>query len=89
MPVLSMFYGIVIKMYWKDSDQHHSPHLHAEYQGEEAVFEIPTGTVLAGKIPRGKKRLVQAWIEIHKDELVQNWELALHLRPTFSVDPLR
>ena len=61
MPVLSVFYGIVIRMYFCDDKQHHRPHVHAEYAGQQAVFGIGNGGVLAGGLPSGKVRLVQAW----------------------------
>lgn len=48
MPILSMFYGIVIRMYFYDDKQHHVSHLHAEYTGKRAVFSIGDGEVLAG-----------------------------------------
>ena len=64
MPILSMFYGIVVRMYFFDDKQHHLPHVHAEYSGEEAVFAITTGDVITGELPSSKTRLVQAWIEI-------------------------
>ena len=51
MPVLSMFYGIVIRMYFFDDKQHHLPHVHAEYAGEQAVFSIEEAELLAGAIP--------------------------------------
>ena len=59
MPILSMFYGIVIRMYFFDDKQHHMPHLHAEYAGKRAVFDIAGGEILAGALPPGKTRLVQ------------------------------
>jgi hypothetical protein len=59
-----MFYGIVVRMYFFDDQQHHLPHVHAEFSGKEAVFAITTGDVLAGELPSSKTRLVQAWIEI-------------------------
>ena len=59
MPILSMFYGIVVRMYFFDDKQHHGPHVHAEYAGEQAVFGIADGEVLAGSLPSGKVRLVQ------------------------------
>jgi hypothetical protein len=89
MPVISMFYGIVIRMYFFDDRQHHVPHIHAEYAGARAVFGIVNGELLAGRLPAGKGRLVQAWIEIHRDELEANWELAVIGEPIFDVQPLR
>ena len=61
MPILSMFYGIVIRMYFNDDKQHHVPHLHApDYAGQRAVFNITNGELLAGELPAGKSRLVVA-----------------------------
>ncbi|MDI6791371.1 MAG: DUF4160 domain-containing protein [bacterium] len=89
MPILSMFYGIVIRMYFYDDQQHHVPHFHAEYAGKRVVFSISNGEVLAGKLPSGKARLVQAWIEIHREELLANWELAVNGEEVFKIEPLR
>jgi hypothetical protein len=89
MPVLSMFYGIVIRMYFFDDKQHHVPHVHAEYGEKRAVFGIDDGEVLAGTLPFGKARLVQAWIEIHREELLANWQLAKSGEEVFKIEPLR
>ena len=89
MPILSMFYGIVIRMYFYDDKQHHVPHLHAEYTAKRAVFSIADGEVLAGELPSGKARLVQAWIEIHREELLADWELAVNGEEVFKIEPLR
>jgi hypothetical protein len=56
-----MFYGIVIRMYFYDNQQHRVLHLHAEYAGRKAVFSIVDGELLAGELPDGKARMVQAW----------------------------
>ncbi len=89
MPILCMFYGIVVRMYFFDDKQHHVPHVHAEYSGDQAVFAIATGAVLAGELPSGKTRLVQAWIEIHRDELVADWQLAINGEEVFTIEPLK
>jgi hypothetical protein len=89
MPILSMFYGIVIRMYFFDDRQHHVPHLHAEYAGQKAVFSIDSGEMLAGELPAGKIRLAQAWIEIHREELLVNWELAVNGEELFRIEPLK
>jgi len=89
MPILSMFYGIIIRMYFADNKQHHVPHIHAECGGDKAVFRIQDGKLLAGKFPNSKSRLVQAWIEIHRDELFANWQLAVNSEEVFKVDPLK
>ena len=59
MPILSMFYGIIIRMYFADNKQHHAPHIHAEYAEEKAVFSIVDGTILAGKFTNSKTRLAR------------------------------
>ena len=89
MPILSMFYGIVIRMYFFGDKQHHMPHIHAEYAGEQAVFSIGNGDILAGRVPSGKARLVQAWIEIHREELMADWQLAIAGEEVFKIDPLK
>ena len=89
MPILSMFYGIIIRMYYLDSKQHHIPHIHAEYGGKKAVFSIADGELLAGRFPDNKTRLVQAWIEIRREELDADWKLAINGEEVFKIDPLR
>lgn len=64
-------------MYFMDNKKHKLPHIHVKYQDDEVIVSIPDGTVLDGKIPPAKMKLLQAWIEIHKDELVADWELAV------------
>ena len=64
MPTLSMFYGLVVSMYFLDTAEHNSPHIHVRYQDFKAVFGIPDGNLLAGLLPPKKRKLVEAWIEI-------------------------
>lgn len=89
MPLISTFYGILIYLYWKDTRQHHLPHLHAHYAGEEAVFGIESGDLLDGALPLRQTRMVQGWIEIHRDELMADWSLAVNGESTFNIEPLR
>ena len=89
MPVISMFYGIIVSLYFFDSKEHKAPHIHARYQNEEVVLGIPDGVVLAGKLNSAKLKLVQAWIEIHKDELMADWQLAVTGQEVFKIDPLK
>ena len=49
MPTISMFYGILVRMFFRDAEKHHVPHIHADYQGKVAVYSILDGTVLAAK----------------------------------------
>ena len=69
MPTISMFYGILILMYFYDNLKHSQPHIHAEYGEHEASIAIEDGDILSGSLPPSKMKLVQAWIEIHKVHL--------------------
>lgn len=89
MPLISSFYGVLIYMYWLDTRQHHLPHIHAMYAGDEAVFSIETGDVIDGLLPRRQTRFVQAWIELRRDELLADWSLAVKGQPVFPIDPLK
>lgn len=88
MPVLSMFFGIIIRMYREVGGRHNLPHIHAEFSGEEAVVALD-GTVLEGSIPRNKMKLLPAWMEIHHDELEANWTLLSNGEQFFRIDPLQ
>lgn len=78
MPTISVFYGIVIRMFFRDIGKHHTPHIHAEYQGQMGEYSIEDGDLLSGKLPPKKHKLVVAWIEIHKEDLAANWKLAMN-----------
>jgi hypothetical protein len=88
MPIIAMFYGIIIRMFYRDNQQHHLAHVHADYQGQVAVFSIMDGTLLDGAIPPAKQKLVVAWIEIHKDELIADWNLAVIGEKVFRIKGL-
>lgn len=87
MPVLSMFFGIIVRMYREIGGRHNLPHVHAEYSGQEVAVSLD-GTVLEGSIPRNKMRLLLAWIEIHREELEANWPLLGRGEQCFRIDPL-
>lgn len=89
MAIISMFYGIIISMYYLDTRKHHTPHIHVKYQEQEAVIDIPDGNLLEGSIPSNKMKLVLAWIEIHKEDLMADWELAISGEAVFKIDPLK
>jgi hypothetical protein len=89
MPEISMFYGIIVYLYFKDNRQHDKPHIHARYQEDEVIVAIPDGEILDGNIPNNKMKLLQAWIELHKDELIADWELALSGQQPYKIEPLR
>ena len=84
MPTISMFYGIIIRMY---ADDHNPPHIHVIYGANEAMYTFD-GEVLEGKIPNKQHKLVSAWIELHKDELEADWILARDQEPMFKIPPL-
>lgn len=88
MPIISMFYGIIVYMYALDTKQHHLPHIHVEYQGMEAVISIPDGSVIVGGIAANKMKLLQAWIEIHQEELMADWAIAVRGGEIFRIEPL-
>lgn len=89
MPVISMFYGVIVMMYYFDNRQHQLPHIHVKYGDEEAVIEIPNGEMIEGSLRSAKMKLVQAWIEIHREELMANWDLAINGAAVFKIDPLK
>lgn len=89
MPTISAFFGLVVYMYFFDDERHHLPHIHARYQGQEASFSIIDGNLLSGELPPAKIRLVQAWIEIRREELMADWDLASNGQTPMPIDPLR
>jgi hypothetical protein len=89
MPVISMFYGIIISMYYFDSSKHHRPHIHVRYQDQEGVVSIPEGELLEGELKPNKMKLVQAWIEIHQEDLMADWSLAVTGQQVFKIEPLK
>lgn len=89
MPVISMFYGVIVMMYYFDNRRHNTPHIHVKYGDEEAVISIPDGNVLEGTIRANKLKLVQAWVEIHQENLMADWELAINGQEVFKIEPLR
>ncbi len=85
MPVISTFFGIVIRMFFAD---HPPPHFHAEYQGEKATFAFD-GELLAGNISSKRaRRLIREWALLHQFELVLNWKNIEQGRPLNRIEPL-
>lgn len=75
-------------MFYRDNEKHHMPHIHADYQGQVAVYSILDGSILAGELPLAKHKLVVAWIEIHRENLLADWELAVNGQKPFSIKGL-
>lgn len=90
MPVLSMFFGIIVRMYREQGGKHNMPHIHAEFSGSEIVVALD-GTVIEQNrdFPKNKQKLLLAWMEIHYDELVANWQLLSNGEQFFRIDPLK
>lgn len=88
MPIISMFYGIIIRIFLIDNKHHHLPHIHAQYAEFEASMDITDGNVLSGNLPRKQLRLVQAWIELRRDELMADWTLAVQGELPYKIEPL-
>lgn len=76
-------------MFFRDNRRHHLPHIHCRYQGNEPAVSIADGSVLEGSLPPKQLKLVQAWIEIHKEELIVDWELAVNGDEPFRIAPLQ
>lgn len=85
MPEISLFRGIRITMYYSD---HNPPHFHAEYGSSKCLVNIVGGYVMQGSLPARQLKLVLAWNELHRDELMQNWELAKENRELQQILPL-
>jgi Domain of unknown function (DUF4160) len=88
MPELSRFFGLIIRMYVEVGVQHHTPHFHAYYQDDSAVFGIEPVDLISGTLPRRQRRLVEAWAELHEAELLADWERLQTGQPPLPIEPL-
>ena len=88
MPELSRFYGIIIRMFVEIGAPHHQPHFHAYYQDEVAIFGLDPVDLIAGDFPKRQRRLVEAWAELHRDELQADWEHLQAGRKPVPIAPL-
>lgn len=85
MPIISTFFGIVIRMFF---DDHGVPHFHAEYQGVQASFDL-SGKLIAGEMrSRTARRLIREWARLRQAELEANWKRAKELEPLNQIPPL-
>ncbi|MHB1620699.1 MAG: DUF4160 domain-containing protein [Sulfuricella sp.] len=76
-------------MYLLDTQKHHSPHIHVRYAEYKVSIEIPSGEILEGTLPIKQMKLVQAWIVLHADELMADWQLASTGETPYKIEPLR
>ncbi len=86
MPTISIFYGILIQMYWAE---HAPPHFHALYAEHEAAIEITTRAVIRGSLPRRALTMVREWATLHEKELMEDWILCRNAQPPKKISPLR
>ena len=86
MPTISMFYGILIQMYW---DEHAPPHFHAIYGEFKATVDIRSLQIAEGNLPRRAIQLVLDWAELHQAELLLDWDLCQVKQMPKPIDPLK
>jgi hypothetical protein len=87
MPEISRFFGIIIYMF---PDDHNPPHFHAKYGDEKVMINIDSGEIMEGTISRRALRLIQDWTELHKSELLEDFELLRQENKTFfPIEPLK
>ena len=88
MPEISRFLGIIIRMYVETRVSNHRPHFHAYYQNDITVYSIDTIEILAGSLPTRQRRYVEAWAELHQEELIQDWYRLQAGQLPFKITPL-
>lgn len=88
MPTISMFFGIIIRMYYSPKE-HNPPHIHVYYQESSATINIETCEIIEGQFPLKQLKLVIAWIEIHKEELTADWKLCQNGEKPYPIEPLK
>lgn len=86
MPTISMFYGILIQMFWRD---HAPPHFHALYAEYEALIDIKTLGVITGIMPKRALALVLEWASEHREELLEDWKLCEQNQSPTKIPPLQ
>lgn len=86
MPTISMFYGILIQMYW---DEHAPPHFHAIYGEYKASIDIKNLTLLDGALPRKATQMVLEWAELHQQALLEDWDLCQEKHMPKPIAPLK
>lgn len=89
MPEIARFQGIVIRMFVERGGKHHEPHFHAYYQDMVASYRITEVELLRGQLPTRQNRFVEAWAELHKDELLANWQRVQNDQLPVRIAPLR
>ena len=88
MPTISMFYGIIIRMYFAPGE-HPPPHFHIYYNEYKASVDIRTCEITEGELPRRQAKLALAWAELHQEELMADWQLLMNGEEPFKIQPLQ
>ena len=84
MPEISRFYGIVITMFFSE---HNPPHFHVRYMEHRALIDIDNGTI-TGSLPRRALKLVYDWLDLHQEELMENWYRMQRGEDFIKIEPL-
>ena len=88
MPTISMFYGIIVRMYFAPGE-HNPPHIHVYYNEYKATVDIRTCEIIHGNLPGRQLKLVLAWAELRQEELIADWNLVMNGESPFQIQPLR
>jgi len=88
MPTISMFFGIIVRMYCGASE-HDPPHIHAYYQDSSATYDFLQDRFITGSLPSKQAKLLVAWCIIHRDELIADWQLASSGELPMPIEPLK
>ena len=86
MPEISRFFGIIIRMYFGD---HNPPHFHAIYQEDTAEYDINTLLIIRGSLPSRAHAMVLEWASLHREELIEDWKLAIEKKEINKIEPLK
>ena len=85
MPEISRFFGVIISIFY---DDHNPPHFYARYGDYDALIKIEDFAVIKGHLPPRALGLVVEWAGIHKDELMEDWKMAVENKNLFPIEPL-
>ena len=89
MPEIARFFGIIIHMFAEAGVPHHYPHIHVYYQNHVSIYRIDVIELINGGLPLKQQRLVEAWMELHHGELVENWDRLQLGHLPYKIAPLK
>ena len=88
MPIISQFYEIIIQMFFNEKGKHNQPHIHVKYNEYRSVYNLD-GDIIEGKLPKKQRKLIEAWICIHVEELNSLWNIMQKQGEFFKIEPLK